>query len=79
MDLVDDRESDIVFHDRTSHDEQVGYAFTDFVNMTRDLVELARANGLSKKVNEILEKKAKAIARVDEYRLLTYRDLLLGV
>jgi NTE family protein len=46
--------------------------------MTRDLIELARANGLSKKVNEILEKKAKAIARVDEYRLLTYRDLLLG-
>lgn len=77
-DLVDDRESDIVFHDRTAHDVQVGYAFTDFLNMTRDLVELARANGLSKNVEEILEKKAKTIARVDEYRLITYRDLLLG-
>jgi hypothetical protein len=77
-DLVDDRENDIVFHDRTRHDEQVGYAFTDFVNMTRDLVELARANGLSKSVEEILEKKAKTIARVDEYRHITYRDLLLG-
>ncbi|MDQ3966811.1 MAG: patatin-like phospholipase family protein [Thermoproteota archaeon] len=77
-DLVDDRESDILFHDRTTYDEQVAYAFTDFVNMTRDLVELARANGLSKSVEEILEKKAKTIARVDEYRLTTYRDLLYG-
>jgi NTE family protein len=77
-DLVDDRESDILFHDRTTYDEQVAYAFTDFVDMTRDLVELARANGLSKSVEEILEKKAKEIARVGEYRFTTYRDLLYG-
>jgi NTE family protein len=78
-DLVDDRESDIVFHDRTTYDEQVAYAFTDFVDMTRDLVELAKANGLSKSVEQILEKKAKSISRIGgEYRLATYRDLLLG-
>lgn len=58
-DLIDDRESDIFFHDRTMYDEQVAYAFTDFVNMTRDLIELARSNGLSKKVEEILEKRQK--------------------
>jgi NTE family protein len=77
-DLIDDRESDILFHDRTTYDEQVAYAFTDFVDLTRELVVLARTNGLSKGVDEILEKKAKAIARVGEYRLTTYRDLLLG-
>ena len=77
-DLIDDRESDIFFHDRTTYDEQVAYAFTDFVNMTRDLIELARSNGLSKKVDEILEKKAKTIARVGEYRFTTNRDLFLG-
>lgn len=77
-DLIDDRESDIFFHDRTTYDEQVAYAFTDFVNMTRDLIELARSNGLSKKVDEILEKKAKTIARVCEYRFTTNRDLFLG-
>jgi NTE family protein len=77
-DLVDDRENDIFFHDRTSYDEQVAYAFTDFVNMTRDLVELARSNGLSNKVDEILDRKAKTIARVDEYRFTTNRDLYLG-
>src|SRR5919106_624391 len=77
-DLIDDRESDIFFHDRTTYDEQVAYAFTDFVNMTRDLVELARSNGLSKKVDEILEKKAKTIARVGEYKFTTNRDLFLG-
>ena len=77
-DLIDDRESDIFFHDRTTYDEQVAYAFTDFVNMTRDLIELARTNGLSKKVDEILEKKAKTIARVGEYKFTTNRDLFLG-
>jgi NTE family protein len=77
-DLIDDRESDIFFHDRTTYDEQVAYAFTDFVNMIRDLIELARSNGLSKKVDEILEKKAKTIARVGEYRFTTNRDLFLG-
>jgi hypothetical protein len=77
-DLIDDRESDIFFHDRTTYDEQVAYAFTDFVNMTRDLIELARSNGLSRKVDEILEKKAKTIARVGEYKFTTNRDLFLG-
>ena len=77
-DLIDDRESDIFFHDRTTYDEQVAYAFTDFVNMTRDLVELTRSNGLSKEVDEILDKKAKTIARVGEYRFTTNRDLFIG-
>jgi NTE family protein len=77
-DLVDDRENDIFFHDRTSYDEQVAYAFTDFVNMTRDLIELARSNGLSNKVDEILSRKAKTIARVGEYRFTTNKDLFLG-
>jgi NTE family protein len=77
-DLIDDREADIFFHDRTTYDEQVAYAFTDFVNMTRDLVELARSNGLSEKVDEILDKEARTIARVGEYRFTTNRDLFLG-
>jgi len=48
--------------------------FTDFVDMTRALNKLARANGLSEDVEELLEKKAKAISRVSEYRLTTYRE-----
>jgi hypothetical protein len=46
--------------------------------MTHELVELARSNGLSKSVEELLDKKAKTISRVDEYRFTTYRDLLFG-
>lgn len=46
--------------------------------MTRALINLARANGLSEDVEELLEKKAKAISRVGEYRLTTYRDLIVG-
>jgi NTE family protein len=48
------------------------------VNLARDLAELARLNGLSKEVEEILDKKAKTIARVDEYKFTTYRDILSG-
>jgi NTE family protein len=77
-DLVDDRESDIVFHDRTTYDEEVAYVMTDYRDMVNALVELARANGLSKSVEEILDKKAKTIGRVGEYRFTTYKDLLHG-
>ncbi|AIF83987.1 hypothetical protein NTE_01928 [Candidatus Nitrososphaera evergladensis SR1] len=77
-DLIDDRESDILFHDRTTYDEQVAYVMTDFVDMAGELAELARSKGLSEKVEEILDRKAKTIARVDEYKFTTYRDLLYG-
>jgi len=77
-DLVDDRENDIFFHDRTAYDEQVAYAFTDFVNMTRDLINLARSKGLSTEIDAILNKKAKTIARIGEYKFTTNRDLFLG-
>ena len=77
-DLVDDRESDILFHDRTTYDEYVAYVMTDFVDMANDLVELARSKGLSKNVDEILGREARTIARVGEYRFTTYRDLLYG-
>ena len=75
-DLVDDRENDIFFHDRTSYDEQVAYAFTDFVNMTRDLGIGEDLMVFLQKVDEILDRKAKTIARVDEYKFTTNRDLL---
>jgi hypothetical protein len=77
-DLVDDRENDILFHDRTTYDEQVAYVMTDYMNMANALAELARSKGLSNNVDEILEREAKTIARVGEYRFTTYRDLLYG-
>ena len=77
-DLVDDRESDILFHDRTTYDEYVAYVMTDFVDMANDLVELAKSKGLSKSVDKILRREARTIARVGEYRFTTYRDLLYG-
>jgi NTE family protein len=77
-DLIDDRESDILFHDRTTYDEYVAYVMTDYINMANALVEFARSKGFSKNVEEILEREAKTIARVGEYRFTTYRDLLYG-
>lgn len=77
-DLIDDRESDILFHDRTTYDEYVAYVMTDYMDMANALVELARSKGFSKNVEDILEREAKTIARVGEYRFTTYRDLLYG-
>lgn len=51
---------------------------TDYIDMANALVELARSKGFSKNVEEILEREAKTISRVGEYRFTTYRDLLYG-
>lgn len=48
------------------------------VDVTGEHAELARSKGLSKYVDEIMERKAKTISRVEEYRFTTYRDLLYG-
>jgi predicted acylesterase/phospholipase RssA len=78
-DLIDDRENDILFHDRTTHDEHTAYLMTDFENLATDLVKLARSKGLSKSVDEILERNAKTIARIGKkYRFTTYRGLLVS-
>ncbi|MFZ0556285.1 MAG: hypothetical protein WAM26_13430 [Nitrososphaeraceae archaeon] len=45
------------------------------LNKTRFPIELARSKGLSKNVDEILEKRAKTIARVGEYTFTAYGDL----
>jgi hypothetical protein len=78
-DLIDNRENDILFHDRTAGDELVAYLRTDYVDLTWKLVELAKSNGLSDDVEKILKMEAKSIARIGgEFRSATYRDIIDG-
>jgi predicted acylesterase/phospholipase RssA len=78
-DLVDNRENDILFHDRTAFDEMVAYLRTDYVDLAWKLVELARSNGLTSEVNEILEMEAKSIARTGgKLKFATYKDIIQG-
>lgn len=78
-DLVDNRENDILFHDRTVFDEMAAYLRTDYVDLARRLVGLARANGLSNGVDEILKMEAKSIARIGgEFKFATYKDIIDG-
>ncbi|MEW6603499.1 MAG: patatin-like phospholipase family protein [Thermoproteota archaeon] len=78
-DLVDNRENDILFHDRTTFDEMVAYLRTDYVDLARRLVDLAKSNGLSDNVDEILKMEAKSVARIGgEFRFATYKDIIDG-
>ena len=78
-DRIDNRENDILFHDRTSYDELVAYLRTDYVTMARKLVDLAVEHGLSEQVDEILKLEAKSVTRAGgELKFVTYRDIIDG-
>jgi predicted acylesterase/phospholipase RssA len=78
-DLIDNRENDILFHDRTAFDEMVAYLRTDYVDLVWSLIELANSNGLSGDVDKLLRKEAKSIARTGgEFKYLTYKDIVDG-
>ncbi|HEX2014251.1 MAG TPA: patatin-like phospholipase family protein [Nitrososphaera sp.] len=78
-DLIDNRENDILFHDRTAFDEMVAYLRTDYVDLAWKLIELATSQGRSSDVDKILKEEAKSIARAGgEFRYFTYRDIIDG-
>jgi NTE family protein len=76
-DLVDDREHDIFFHDRTDYDEKVAYLVSDYVNLTHDLINIIRPNSdLLNQLQEILDQKARSVSRSGKIRAL--RDIISG-
>jgi hypothetical protein len=76
-DLVDDREHDILFHDRTDYDEKVANLVSDYVNLTHDLIDLVRSDrDLSNRLQEILGSNAKSISRDGKVRKLG--DIISG-
>lgn len=76
-DLIDDREHDILFHDRTNFDEHIAYLVSDYVDLAAELIELAKLNGLADHVDQILNKPAKGFSR-NRGKLKKYKDIVEG-
>jgi predicted acylesterase/phospholipase RssA len=76
-DEIQDRQYDILFHDKTKYDEKIARVVSDYVDMSRDLIGLARTAGASEAdIARVLNKLAKSTSRVGIRR--RYRDLLSG-
>jgi NTE family protein len=76
-DLIDDREHDILFHDRTNFDEHIAYLVSDYVDLAVELIELGNSNGLADYVEEILNKAAKGFSR-SRAESKKYKDIIEG-
>ena len=44
-DKIEDRINDIRFHDRSKYDEKVAHLVTDYIDLTRELIKLAKEKG----------------------------------
>ena len=56
-DKIEDRMNDIRFHDRSKYDEKVAHLVTDYVDLTRRLIKLAKETGKvsDKQLKDVLE------------------------
>jgi NTE family protein len=77
-DKIEDRLNDIRFHDRTKYDEKVADIVTDYIDLSRELITLAKQSGVPQKtIDDILAKKGESKKRnIQEKR--RYRSLLEG-
>ena len=76
-DLIDDREHDILFHDRTNFDEHIAYLVSDYVDLAVELIELGKSNGLADCINRILNKAARGFSR-SRGQSKKYKDIIEG-
>jgi NTE family protein len=76
-DVIKDRKNDITYHDKTEYDQKVAIFVTDYIDLSWDLIKLAKKNNLPKeKIIEILKKRAKSRQRSGKAR--KYEDLVTG-
>lgn len=76
-DLIDERESDMIFHDRTKHDEQMVYLVTDYVNLCKKFINLAKTKGFVQDAEALLEEMAPSSTRFGG--LTRYKDIVNGL
>jgi NTE family protein len=77
-DGVINRKDDITFRDRTLTDESMALLITDYVNMARDLIRLAKANGVKEdEIRTLLMKNAESRDLIRKMPR-KYKDLLEG-
>ena len=75
-DTIQDRQTDISFHDRTKSGIRIARMRTDYIDLVGKLVELAKGKGLEKDIDDILSEKARSKTSRGDERL--YGDLLEG-
>lgn len=72
-----DRHNDITFHDKTEYDEKVSVFVTDYIDLTKRLIQLAKASGASEtEFEKLLSNFTLSKTRKGEPR--KYKDLLTG-
>ncbi len=84
FDEINDRQYDVLFHDRTRYDEKVAHIVSDYVDMSKELVKIinsvssdaAEKKRLEQELGRILGKPAKSSSRGGRVRY--YGDLLEG-
>lgn len=77
LDFVDNRKFGIQFGDKTDYDEQVANFVTDYIDLAKELRNLARKKGISEEeIKVILDKEGISKNRKGERR--TYKELLEG-
>jgi predicted acylesterase/phospholipase RssA len=64
-DKIEDRMNDIRFHDRSKYDEKIAHLITDYVDLTRRLIRLAKDTGKvnPKDIESLLEAKGESTKR----------------
>jgi NTE family protein len=83
FDEINDRQYDVLFHDRTRYDEKVAHIMSDYINMSKQLVDAintvsnpSEKKRLEQELKRILGTSAKSTSRGGKER--HYRDLLEG-
>ncbi len=76
-DFVENRKSGIIFGDRTDYDEQVANFVTDYIDLAKQLKNLAQRSGVSQdEINHILDRYATSKNTIGQTR--KYGELLGG-
>jgi NTE family protein len=77
-DLAVDRKNDLLYHDKTKYDEKVAEFITDYIDLTKTLIKLAKQKGATEyEIRDILEQRGKSTFRTGERR--KYVELLPAV
>lgn len=76
-DLAVDRKNDLLYHDKTKYDEKVAEFITDYIDLTKSLIKLAKQKGATDdEIRSILKQRGKSSFRTGKPR--EYEELLKG-
>ena len=79
-DGVLNRNSDIVYGDRTKQDESIALVISEYVQLVKKIIKVAREEGVSQKViDDLLDQPIANQDRLVGVRALTYRDGIEGM